>query len=688
MEQNLMQKIPSWDETLDLDRQIQSLQYEQVLNGNELTVRILTPGIPADVNFEYVFYFDQHKLEHIRTTKETCVHFTLPGGGKFCVKLYLACKGRKISRFLDAVVCDAEPQFDPFKSMDALLPKERVKKISLAEGNQSYLKSFSSEEYETLLGISDGAYFKGRSATTIERAEQLMEYQLYGFDLSLPHTWCFEGLDGRRLPYRCHSFLWIVDLLTEYWYTSGTRYRDRFLEYVFDWIRAHPEVDLTDPWAWHDDATARRALFFCDTLVLFEKILTPEQIRLLKQSIRIHATLLCKEFFYKRRHNHGMYQDRALAFYGLTCADEPEYYLLMAKARVRDYFRFSFTGDGVHKEHSPMYHMDMASSIQWFATAYQHVDPVFAEELKELLRRMSDYIAWITPPDTAIPSIGDSPLRTRTSQLWIKDPNYQWVITHGQAGTAPEGVGKVFWDAGYGVLRSSWNMDSQKDTWMMLLCATHSMAHKHNDDLSFLLYHRGPLFVEAGNRNYNYVEEKTQYVYSSYAHNVLFVNGEGWKLKPTTHLPLLEPEAFDTKIIDANTTGNIQWVTGQQTRFSGVCQKRTLRYRRAIRVVEIEDNIELEKASRLRLIYHIAPGVEVQTEKNGWLLLRDSKPVARVVADGTQNLTHITYTEDGENPWRTWVFNGKPDEEQGSLLALDMKGQQGGNTICMRVELY
>ena len=103
----------------------------------------------------------------------------------------------------------------------------------------------------------------------------------------------------------------------------------------------------------------------------------------------MQATLLCKESFYKRNHNHGMYQDRALALYGLTFAEESEYYLLMAKERTWEYFNFSFTSDGVHKEHSPMYHMDMASSISWFALAYHNIDLEFSSKLDTLLHKMA-----------------------------------------------------------------------------------------------------------------------------------------------------------------------------------------------------------------------------------------------------------------------------------------------------------
>lgn len=70
-------------------------------------------------------------------------------------------------------------------------------------------------------------------------------------------------------------------------------------------------------------------------------------------------------------------------------------------------------------------------------------------------------------------------------------------------------------------MRSSWEDDSDEATWMLFCASTFSSTHKHGDDLNFLLYHKGDLFVEAGKRDYNYNDPKTAWAYSAYAHNVL-----------------------------------------------------------------------------------------------------------------------------------------------------------------------
>ena len=332
--------------------------------------------------------------------------------------------------------------------------------------------------------------------------------------------------------------------------------------------------------------------------------------------------------------------------------------------------------------------MDMARSVQWFELAYKGMDAEFSLEMHNLLNDMSDYICWITQPDMKIPSIGDSPLRERKFSFWCSNHNYEWMYTDGEKGYPPKENGKIFWEAGYAVFRSDWNFSAFEGTWMMLLAATHSEAHKHNDDLSFLLYHRGPLFVEGGCRNYNYSEGKTQYIYSSYAHNVLFINNRGWQLKETTHLPLLEQEAFDTAIVDGCTEGDVSWATGMQTRFVGICQKRTLRYDKIKNIVYVEDSIDLKEAASIRLIYHIAEDIEIKEKSDGWFLMRDDNAIAYVSVFGTSHIERGVYLDDGEGPWKTWIFNGKIDEKKGSLLYIDTIGNEGKNEINLQIKLY
>lgn len=201
-----------------------------------------------------------------------------------------------------------------------------------------------------------------------------------------------------------------------------------------------------------------------------------------------------------------------------------------------------------------------------------------------------------------------------------------------------------------------------------------------------MLYYRGELITEAGNWNYNYADPMTEYVYTAYAHNVLIVDGKPWPMKPN-HLPLIDAAACQTAIIGYSDSETEQSVTGRQVRIPGVVQERTLRYRRTENVVEVEDRITLEKPAALRLIYHIADGVEVTEAGGEYLCARDGVPVARLVPKSGVPFTTTLYTGEGEAPWRTWIFQGKPEPRFGSVLAVDFEGEVGENMFVLGIIL-
>lgn len=544
---------------------------------------------------------------------------------------------------------------------------------------------YTNTELEMLLGLDDPAY---RVSNEIEALKSLREGRAGPFDCTLPFSWEFSGYSKRDIPYLMHSFRYPGILLVDWWRTGSKDSRDLFLAFVMDWVRAHPSVDLTDSWAWHDDAVARRVSFFCAALFLFERLLTRRQTKDLRQSLEMQSRLLCEESFYKANHNHGMYQDRALALYGLLFSREPEYHLLLARNRARRYFRQVFTPEGVHKEHSPSYHIDMVASITWFFLAYRETDPAFSAEMDSIRHQMAEYIIWITMPDRRIPSIGDSPRFFRSIDSWKNQSNYQWVISAGALGSPPKETMRTFPSAGYGIIRDGWSMDGN-GTWMLLLAATHSSAHKHNDDLSFLLYHNGELITEAGNRNYTYSNPMTEYCYSALAHNVVFLNGAGWPTKPN-HLPLLDKNAYLTELIDAREDLGVQSVSGIQFRLPGAIQKRSLRFYRDYQVVEVRDEVLLTEPETIQLIYHIAPGIEVQEEGNAWHLLQGEKTAAWIYpsCDDPEREIRLSVIPAETEDMRCAIFHGEETPQYGSLLAFEVDGAVGRNVIRIVVELY
>lgn len=241
-------------------------------------------------------------------------------------------------------------------------------------------------------------------------------------------------------------------------------------------------------------------------------------------------------------------------------------------------------------------------------------------------------------------------------------------------------------------MRSSWEDTPEESTYLLFMASTHSRAHKHGDDLSFILYHKGDLFVEAGNRDYNYTHEMTKYAYSGYAHNVLCVDDQAFPVTfGASGSQSITDAAYNTKITSYDMDSPVKTASAVQTRFENVKQERTLAYDKGNGVVTITDGLEVKEASKCTLLYHLAEGIEVQETDGGWLLLRDDAAVAQVTVSSSLpeqvELSAVTGGSEGSDPYYTWLFEGEKEPKIGSLLKVDSQCPAGAVQIVTTIVL-
>lgn len=507
----------------------------------------------------------------------------------------------------------------------------------------------------------------------------------YGEKIYLPYDWSFDGVDNKLFKYKISAGFHLNFLMEAYLKGKGEQYKQIAIDWTLDWLNNHDSIDLTDNSTWHDDATGRRVYYFSKVYQLFEEDLSESERALFKENLHMQAELLTDPEFYKEKHNHGVYQDIGLAASSIVFDfPEKEEWLYLAMERTREYYDYALSSEGVLKEHSPEYHRAVtAVNMAWFAEVYETIDPEFSQYMSECAEKACQYYVDISLPNKTIPNIGDdTKLTFKETSTWMDNENYKYVYSDKKEGKKPESTFAIYPDAGYGVMRSAWEDEADEATYMLLTAATHSEAHKHNDDLNFLLYHKGELIVEAGGRNYYYSEPLTIYAYSSYGHNVLFVNGEGWKHKPTGS-PLLERAAYNTKIThwyncEEAGEGEWSWISAEQTRFDNVKQTRTLSYNKAENIVIIEDELQALERLDARLIYHISSDVEVSETENGWKFFRNGVEIAEGIVTGSSNVSITTYYGDEDEQWKSYVFNGNSEPDVGTLLAVDTSCVEGG----------
>ena len=314
----------------------------------------------------------------------------------------------------------------------------------------------------------------------------------------------------------------------------------------------------------------------------------------------------------------------------------------------------------------------------------QEVSPDFSEHISRYVEGGQDFFLYITQPDGAWPSLGDSsrnPTGDAIFRVNLPDnPKYQSITAKGEKVPATDAV---FPEGGYAIFRSSWE-ESEQATWMLFNAATHSSVHKHGDDLEVLLYHKGELFVEAGKRNFNYLDQQTAWAYLGYGHNVLLVNGKPYPVKIGKNgYQSIFPDALKTKILVWDVEDGVSSVTGYQCRFPGVEQRRTLIYDRKAQEVTIKDVITAEEAFQGTLLWHVAEGVTVKElpEQSGWEFLRGEEFIARAEVKAEVPCTLETIGKEGEYPYVPWIFNGKDDPVYGTLLKVNFDGIAGTSRI-------
>lgn len=544
---------------------------------------------------------------------------------------------------------------------------------------------------EWYLTFGNSSYFVDSQG--IKQADEMMESGSYrGVEVGAAIDWfAIDELADRNAAYSLNGFKFISPFFKAYEETGDETYARYVLEMMMSWISVHPMPYEGTEWGWHDDATARRVFYFTMAMMLWEEMMTDTEKERLKESLAMQVDLLTTDEFYKFNHNHGVFQDQAMVLYALALesGERQKELLALAMQRSGDYFAASITSDGVHKEHSPSYHYGMARMINWFALAYQSASPTFSSRMSDLNDKMARYATHLVMPNLNTPSIGDSPKRFYDDEDWHHHENYLYAITGGIEGEKPTETDVVFEEGGYGILRSSWEDSPEEATWMLLNAATHSGVHKHNDDLSFLLYHGGELFVEAGSRNYDYQNPYTNYCYQSYGHNVLIVDETPFQMGIT--LPSINEAAKETNITAYDLESDIRWVQGQQQRFNHTKQTRTLSYNQTKQIVTVSDLIESTRMeSHAKLLYHLAEEIEIELIEDGWNLYREKELVATVQVKGSQPITlSSVYGEgDGASPYQGLIFEGELEPRDGYVLMVDMACFKGQNEVVFEIRLY
>jgi len=478
----------------------------------------------------------------------------------------------------------------------------------------------------------------------------------YGtFNFGEKVNWVYNPSNTRSYYRSLHSQFFIYDLIKAYETTKDPKYIRKGFEIIEDWIEKNPYQSPSHEMAWHDETTGRRIVTWVSFFDQARHVLDEQELAYLIKNMINHAEILLTDSFYKANTNHGMFQDEGLLVFSeyFKELDRSKVYSYIAKKRLKEYFDYIISSDGVHKEHSPGYGQIIAESIQKYKDYYKVInDRSFGQYLSNLYYDMSLYSTFVIKPDGKLPYIGDTFTRDLPFRsLWKDKDYYQFALTKGEKGKPLTYSDTVFPDGGYAVFRDSWD-SKEKGVYIHFTAAYHTYYHKHSDDLSIWIYSNGDIISEAGANGYDYDNPYTEYGYSSFAHNTLIVDNKG--------LPRVDEKFDSTRIIDFELDNSSPRVRAINERYEDVTHIRDLQYFKSENKIVVKDIINSGGHHNYKILWHLSPGVSPEFTDEGIYLIKNNERVAKLsVETSSQSEIVINHVYGQKKPYLLgWYFDG------------------------------
>lgn len=409
--------------------------------------------------------------------------------------------------------------------------------------------------------------------------------------------------EGRR----AHAWFFLREWISAYDQISVEQRRDlvqTFSEIFPSWKAM---AQLPDSMAYHDETTAQRVINSTYFLAQYRTEIDELAWTTLEHNVEYDIALLRSDEFYAGENNHGMFQNIALLVahvLGFATKDDEN----LAIKRLVAYFDACFTGDGIHKENNPSYHV-MGAHYLKLVTLYLRdaENPGQLGHLAQVLELADLYAGFCVTPSGKFPPISDTKLVENTAgqaRRFFGEGYFLGAVTGGSTGKLPRDTTFIAEESGYAVFRDGWTADSK---YAFFSAAYNDDYHKHSDELSVFVHANGhDILSEAGPNGYQYKDSFTRYAFSSFAHNTLLVDGEG--------LPRVDGKAELTALEKLGE----KVVRGKTLRYEGVEWQRTVDATHWSHdgLLMMKDEIKSDTKHKYTMLWHAGQEMDVVVRGN------------------------------------------------------------------------
>ncbi|PEC45847.1 hypothetical protein CON11_11560 [Priestia megaterium] len=502
------------------------------------------------------------------------------------------------------------------------------------------------------------------NSQTVGIADKLMRDELY-VNTIWP-TYKFNGkLTWKENPYKDDSWsfyfqsLDMVGYLTNaYEQTHSQKYLEKAQWYIESWMNANPSpTKQASRFAWKDHSTANRVVTMIQfweqykNSAIYDKDFENKLIEMLEK----HGDFLMDDKNYSAGSNHGIFQDRSLIELALIFPDmsHSEQWYKKGMGRLITHVEGDVTKSGVHKEHSPSYHLlvlNLFKSINGFIKQFNVNEP----KLKDGISKMEDYLAFIGNQSGDLPMLGDSQPESLYSlnPKSITSQKLLYVVTKGKQGKKP-GQEMVYADGGTAVFKN--DLNNERPLYLLFTSAFHSTTHKHADDLSFILnYGKTDFFVDSGKYNYSYTDPYREYFKGTLAHNTVTVDKKSF--------PVTKDQVNKSKISSSEINKTYSYVTGSHELYKGVKVSRTLVYLKNTNSILVRDVMESNKNHTYTDIFNIGKDVDVKKSASRVFTLTSKLDQQQIELIQLTKMSTIKNYKGSASPiagWQSLEFNKK-----------------------------
>ena len=381
---------------------------------------------------------------------------------------------------------------------------------------------------ELIIGVSEHItegkkieYFAEATVSKKANPEKVAENRLKnGFmtggitiDMSKAPIWDDYKNSTRNLRYKLHSWVMLDTLLTADEVSDSDEFLLKAIDISHDWIKKFVLSKQSDEFAWYDMAVGQRATklpYLISRMV--ELKMSSEIISHFIIAAEIHLIELSQKERIAFHSNHGLFQIAGLMALVKTLPwlIKSEKCFNVALDYLQQMLDEHFTDDGLHKEHSPEYHLFMINHLSALLNS-GWLDGI--NDLTSLTKKVENAAHWMQTPEKEIIAMGDSKNNLKISDRW-----------HTASEDLRDGL-KLFPKGGLAI------HNAKKNGWSQLVfaCQFHSRQHKHADHHNFTYFTNGkPIIVDAGTYTYQYDLAERIYCESTRAHNTVEIDGNNF----------------------------------------------------------------------------------------------------------------------------------------------------------------